>query len=157
MNFNYNKMLECLSFMELNISELDACRLKKQYRGLAKKYHPDLVEDYHEKQQRTIKFQKLANCYDYLNYCLGCKSLWEGKIGISIKKNYDRKANNSNKSYQVIINRLDRMVRPLNIYMKEYCNEVIKHIINILLDNIEILKMKARNPDVIIDYGTLAN
>lgn len=157
MNFDYNKMLEYLSFMELNISELDDNRLKKQYRSLAKIYHPDLVMDYYEKQKRTIQFQRLANCYEYLNYCLECKSLWKDKIDNCNKKDYGKSDSNSNKYYQDIINRLDRMIRPLNIYLKGYCNEVIKYIISILLDNIEILKMKARYPDTIIDYGTLAN
>ena len=157
MNFDYRKMLECLSFMELNITELDDNRLKKQYRSLAKIYHPDLVMDYYEKQKRTIQFQRLTNCYEYLSYCLDCKYLWGDKIDNCNKKDYGKRDNNSNKYYQDIINRLDRMIRPLNIYLRGYCNEVIKYIISILLDNIEILKMKARYPDTIIDYGTLAN
>lgn len=157
MNFDYNKMLEYLSFMELNISELDDNRLKKQYRSLAKIYHPDLVMDCYEKQKRTIQFQRLTNCYEYLSYCLECKYLWEDKIDSCNIKDYGKRDNNLNKYYQDIINRLDRMIRPLNIYLKGCCNEVIKHIISILLDNIEILKNNARYPDTIIDYGTLAN
>ena len=156
MNFNYNKMLECLSFMELDINELDNNTLKKQYRSLAKIYHPDLTMDYYEKQKRTIQFQKLSNYYEYLNYCLQCRHLWEDKVYGS-KKNYERKDDNLNKYYQDIINRLDKMIRPLNICLGGYCNKVTKHIVNTLLNVIDTLKMKARNPDVILDYGTLAN
>lgn len=157
MSFNYNKMLECLSFMELDIGELDDNTLKKQYRSLAKIYHPDLTIDCCEKQKRTIQFQKLSNCYEYLNYCLQYRNLWEDKVNSSKKKDYGRKDNNLNKYYQDIINRLDRMIRPLNLCLGGYCNKVTKHIVNTLLNNIDTLKMKAGNPDVVLDYGTLAN
>lgn len=154
--YNYNKMLECLSFMELDISELDDNRLKKQYRSLAKKYHPD-SGDYYEVRQKTAQFQRLANCYEYLNYCLECRFLWEDKINSSEKNDYGRSDNNLAKYYQDVINRLDRMIRPLNMYLNGHYNKVIKHIVNNLLNNIETLKIKTKNPDTILDYGTLAN
>lgn len=155
--FDYKKMLECLSFMEINIYDLDETVLKKSYRILAKKYHPDLTLDYYEKQKRTRQFQELSNCYEYLVFCLQYRYLWEDKINMVSNNDYSRSDNDLIKCYQEILNRLDKLISSLNICLKGNCNNVIKYVISNLLNVIEDLKMKTKKIDVIFDYGTLAN
>ena len=50
--------------MELKPHELTIDSLKKQYKKLVKKYHPDLHQ--HDKQTAEEKFKQLTNAYQRL-------------------------------------------------------------------------------------------
>ncbi len=54
----------CLEIMELKPHELTIDSLKKQYKKLVKKYHPDLHQ--HDKQTAEEKFKQLTNAYQRL-------------------------------------------------------------------------------------------
>jgi len=155
--FDYNKMLEYLSFMEMSINAFNSDTLRKQYRNLAKKYHPDLAYDCSEQRKRTVQFQRLNDCYEYLQICLENQYLWENIIVDINDSNFNKNQSNLKRYYQNISNRLDKLNSSLNILLKSYCNDVTKHIITILLENLETLQMKTSNSDLILDYGTLAN
>ena len=54
---------KCLEVMELKISEISLEALKKQYKKLAKKYHPDAN---HGDKEAEEKFKQLTNAYSLL-------------------------------------------------------------------------------------------
>ena len=53
-----------MEIMEIKPQELSAENLKKQYKKLVKKYHPDLHQD--DKQAAEEKFKQLTNAYQVL-------------------------------------------------------------------------------------------
>ena len=54
---------KCLEIMELKISEISLESLKRQYKKLAKKYHPDAN---HGDKEAEEKFKQLTNAYSLL-------------------------------------------------------------------------------------------
>lgn len=51
-----------LRILELNISDLNSANIKKQYKKLAKKYHPDLNRDNRDAEE---KFKLLSTAYNH--------------------------------------------------------------------------------------------
>lgn len=149
--FNYNKMLSCLNTMELDINTFDKNSLKKKHRLFSKKYHPDANPnwDYQTKINNAKLFNKYMECYEYLDFCLENKFLWQDKID----------SNNTYREntvyYQDLTNRLDVIIRSIN--PNNYSNKVIKYIIDTLLIDIDTLKQKTNTNDIIFDYGTISN
>ena len=54
---------KCLEIMELKISEVSLESLKRQYKKLAKKYHPDTNQGDKDAEE---KFKQLTNAYSLL-------------------------------------------------------------------------------------------
>lgn len=59
----------CLEIMELDINEVTVDNLKKQYKKMVKKYHPDVNPDNKEAEE---KFKILSTAYKSLLNKLGC-------------------------------------------------------------------------------------
>lgn len=59
----------CLEIMELDINEVTVESLKKQYKKMVKKYHPDVNPDNKEAEE---KFKILSTAYKSLLAKLGC-------------------------------------------------------------------------------------
>ena len=43
--------------------------IKRQFRKLAAKYHPDKIKDENEKKKAEEKFKELASCYESYDQC----------------------------------------------------------------------------------------
>ena len=66
-NYDNNTMdlqmaLEELEILEIELTNLDVEYIKKQYRKLALKWHPDKNKE----QNAKDKFQKISDAYDFL-------------------------------------------------------------------------------------------
>ena len=61
---NIQKALDELEIMEIELTKIDQDYIKKKYRKLALKWHPDKNYDKYAKE----KFQKINEAYDYLSH-----------------------------------------------------------------------------------------
>ena len=61
---NIQKALDELEIMEIELTKIDQDYIKKKYRKLALKWHPDKNDDKYAKE----KFQKINEAYDYLSH-----------------------------------------------------------------------------------------